>query len=166
MGWYNRHTYLHHSFPNILYMDKDITGLLTTSYKNKLGRIIWKINKLFTFNNSPDNSLGNSLDNSTSNSHNIISIIYPMTVKIVSYCIFLQTILYFKLLFYNLYITFNYSLTFVVIMTILPTIIFMILFVIFSQINHIHTTNFVCDKNFSKHQVITAHNVLPNSFLL
>jgi fatty acid desaturase len=82
------------------------------------------------------------------------------------YCLFLKLILYFKLLFYNFYIEYNYSFYLTVIITVIPTIIFYTLFILFTQINHIHTTNFVNNKNFYKHQIITAHNVSPQSFLI
>ena len=48
-GWYYRHNFLHHSYSNVLYIDRDIGGVITQSYKKKLNKISKKCKN---FNNS------------------------------------------------------------------------------------------------------------------
>jgi fatty acid desaturase len=48
----------------------------------------------------------------------------------------------------------------------LPILCFAILFLMFTQVNHIHTENFTGSPHFYKHQIMTATNIKTDSYLM
>jgi fatty acid desaturase len=160
LGWYNRHTYLHHSYTNVLDIDKDILGLLNKSYKKIPDKIIKSISsKIFKKKVIKKSENKNKLCNENN------KVIFDKTInsKVVKYLLYIKLILYFKITFYNFYIIYNYNFINVFFITIVPILLFFILFALFSQINHIHEENFTNNKNLYIHQIITSHNVLSQS---
>lgn len=156
-GWYYRHTYLHHSYTNILNLDKDIMGLITKSYRevpNKLYKSIKNIffrKKITTCEIIEKKNKNLEVDNITSND------------KFEKFFWTLSILFYFRLVIYNFLIIYNYSFFNTLLISIIPIILFIILFISCSQINHIHENNFDFDKNFYRHQILTSHNVCSQS---
>lgn len=115
-GWLSRHTYQHHSYPNIVNLDKDINSIIDKKLLTK----IKNNRKLMP----------------------IFLILHFVTYMILS-----------KLFFF-------------IVKTEIHMIIFLLIFALFTQVNHIHTENFTGSSHFYKHQIITATNIKTDSYLL
>lgn len=149
IGWYNLHTENHHSYSNIIRLDNDIQPFFYKEKKKNQINIFFKILiKLFYSNSTCEIELIN-----LGYVENIILIILDIMIKF----------LYFKYFFINkLTNGIIYALTFYII----PQLLLILIFFIFTQVNHIHDSNFVTHSNFYYHQIITATNIKTDSYIM
>ena len=148
IGWYKLHTENHHSYSNIIKLDNDVKPYFKKKQKKKINIFFKILIKLFYSNNTCEIKLIN-----LNYKENIVLIILDIIVKI----------LYFKIFFINkLTIGFIYAMIFYLI----PQLLLVILFYIFTQVNHIHNSNFVSHSNFYYHQIITATNIKTDSYIM
>jgi fatty acid desaturase len=148
IGWYNHHIYSHHCHTNILNLDNDINQYFIRNKKSNYN-ITYKIFiKLFyTFFSAKETELIN---------WNILNLTL-VTLNII------VKLLYFKFFFVDkLTKGLIYALTFYLI----PQLLLLVLFYTFTQVNHIHSANFVADSNFYYHQIITATNIKTDSYIM
>ncbi len=147
IGWYNYHTYEHHSYANIVNSDIDLDN-----YVN--------INRLYVYNYFVQILCTTLYSN---NSLDIKLIRYNYKHLLFVLINILYKILYIKLFFIDKLI---FGIFKSILSYFIPIICIQILFAIFTQINHIHKENFTNNQHFYRHQILTSTNVKTNSYIM
>ena len=148
IGWYYYHLYSHHCHPNIKKLDR-MTETCSHIKKTNYNIIYIVLIKLFyTFFNVKETGLIN-----LNYKENIVLVLLNVIIKV----------LYFKFFFIN---KLTKGLVYALIFYIIPQLLLVIIFYIFTLVNHIHDSNFVAHSNFYYHQIITATNIKTNSYIL
>lgn len=151
LGWYHHHIYSHHCHTNILNLDNDINTYFICNKKSNFN-IIYKIFiKLFYTLAKYDLSYETKFIKW--NILNLTLVLLDIIVKV----------LYFKFFFIN---KLTKGLVYALIFYIIPQLLLVILFYLFTQVNHIHDANFVTHSNFYYHQIITATNIKTDSYIM
>lgn len=155
--WLIKHTYYHHSYTNIINLDNDLNLYIektnSNNFNTKINNSIYtkfckkyfyiKIKKIYR-------NFINYIYVIKEDSKNIINIISKL---IFTYSFFI----------YN----FNrYNIFYLLFITIFQIVLISFLFLIFTQVNHIHTVNFTNNKNFYIHQIEASNNINTQSKIL
>ena len=148
--WYKTHGREHHCYSNIVGIDQDIDQYKLKKkkkrWKNKIFKVFFSFFEKILFSNAAeDKELFEFRD------IYIFQTILNLLIRSI-----LFTWLIYK----------SNSLVLLLIKIIVFYIIMLIQFIIVTQINHIHKVNFVSNKNYYKHQIITAYNVSPSSHFM
>ena len=149
-SWICDHSHAHHIYPNIKGFDVDLERYADRPIKKTKNTPI----KLLEYIIFSDKEYDKYRLFQNPNVIFISQTIVYVFIKIL----FLKIIFFDKLFNYGFFGALTFSIS--------SLVIFGLLFIIFTQINHIHINNFVNNRNFYKHQIITAHNVCTQSFLI
>ena len=152
-SWLEDHVYTHHGFPNVIKKDLDLERYVGF-YKP------FKENTLI-FQNPISNIVENIIfSDKKIDKYRILK--YFNTIFLLQTFIYIIIkVLFIKVLFFNPLVKQGISVA--ILYTTTPLLIFILSFLVCTQINHIHTSNFVNNTNFYKHHVITSHNVCTDS---
>jgi len=156
-SWIIDHVYYHHIYTNIPDIDYDLERYIGFYQEKNHSENIFLNNPII---NIFDFLIFSDKKKDKYRLYNNFNIIYVS--QTIIYLIF--KVISLKILFYDKYI--NYGILYALIFTIIPLIIFVLLFLIFTQINHIHIENFNFSNKFYRNQIITSYNLCPESFII
>ena len=156
-SWIIDHVFIHHCYTNIPGIDVDIEKYIGY-YQEPIKH------ENIIVNNSIINVLEyiifSDKEKDKYRLYNNFNIVYfSQTI-----CYLLVKVLFLKIMFYDKMI--KNGIVNGLIFTVIPLLIFALLFLLFTQINHIHLDNFTFSRQYYRHQVITAHNLSPESFIM
>ncbi|MDP3560534.1 MAG: fatty acid desaturase [Legionellaceae bacterium] len=177
--WYSSHTFKHHSYPNVLGYDSDISTYCDQGVsrylnpQNMLQSLNKKIKKFITIPLGLEKPFKHHTektpDNHSCSNENIIMETYKNR-SIVSGLLKNYKYSNMSLIFFLLYITstlginfYKGSYFFAFISFVAPFVILSFAYYFFTQINHIHECNFTHNNNYYKHQIATAYNISTQS---
>jgi fatty acid desaturase len=147
-SWNADHVYTHHSYSNVIPVDTDLQRYIGfyQNIENK-SNFISTICEVLFFSDK-------SIDKYRIKKSDICQTIIYVFMRIIFLKITIYDSLINGLTVYNL------------IYGLLPILCFAILFLMFTQVNHIHTENFTGCPHFYKHQIMTATNIKTDSYLM
>jgi fatty acid desaturase len=156
-SWIIDHVYYHHVYPNIPNIDYDLERYIGFYQEPKISNNILLNNPLTNF---LEFLIFSDKEKDKYRLYNNFNIVYVSQ----TICYLFVKIFFLKMMFYDKLI--NYGIFNALLFTFIPVIMFASLFLIFTQINHIHEENFIFSRKFYRQQVITAHNLSPESFII